>query len=83
MIVTETTEKYGEEGDSKIIVELLCDNGDETSVSFGEGEPEDMYLFRDLSDAYNLVHLVTLAYEAGKRGEDFKLIEVVEDDNDF
>lgn len=80
MKVIETTEFYGEEGASKITVELICDNGDKESVGFGEGEPEDMYLFRDLSDAYNLVSFAKTAYEAGKRGEQFDLQYVEEKD---
>lgn len=81
MKVIETTSMFGEDGgESHIKVELFCDNGDKESVSFGEGEPEDMYLFRDLSDAYSLVSLVRVAYEAGKRGEEFILEELTEED---
>ena len=81
MKVIETTSRFGEDGaDSNIKLELVCDNGDKESVSFGEGEPEDMYLFRDLSDAYSLFRLVKIAYEAGKRGEEFIYEELTEED---
>lgn len=80
MKVIETTCKFGEDGgESHIQVEIIADYGDKVSVGFGEGEPEDMYLFRDLSDAYSLVSLVRVAYEAGKRGEEFILEEKVEE----
>lgn len=82
MKVIETTEFYGEEGASKITVELICDNGEKESVGFGEGELEDMYLFRDLSDAYSLVDFAKLAYEAGKRGESFDLEQISEGEDD-
>lgn len=39
------------------------------SITIGEGEPEDMYLFRDLSDVYSIYNLIKIAYEAGKKGE--------------
>lgn len=80
MRVIETTERYGEDGtDSRITIIIECDNGEKESVSFGHGEPEDMYLFRDLSDAYNLVNLVRMAFEAGKRGEKFEFKEIIKE----
>jgi hypothetical protein len=73
MKVIETHEFYNSDHDdaSNVIVEVIRDNGEKESVSIGEGEPEDMYLFRDLSDAYSISDLVKMAYEAGKAGEDF------------
>lgn len=79
MKVVETIEKYGEEGDSRLTIEIFCENGDKQSVSFGEGEPEDMYLFRDLSDVYSLFDLVKKSYEAGKRGEPFEFEEIIKE----
>lgn len=79
MRVIETHEFYNSDHEdaSQVTVEVIRDNGDEYSVSIGEGEPEDMYLFRDLSDAYSISDLIKLAYEAGKAGEEFnyELIE--------
>jgi hypothetical protein len=49
-------------------------------MSFGHGEPEDNYLFRDLSDAFSIRPALIAAYEAGKRGEKLEeLTEEVED----
>ena len=48
------------------------------SASFGEGEPEDMTLGRDLSDAYHIQDMLILAYNAGKNGENLT-IEVTEE----
>ncbi len=39
-------------------------------ASFGSGEPEDMTLGRDLSDAYDIPTMLREAYLAGKRGEE-------------
>lgn len=52
-------------------VETAIINTDGTtmnSVEFSEGEPEDMVLFRDLSDAYDIIDLLELAYELGRDG---------------
>ena len=59
--------------DSPCKTEVITNTGSE-SVQFGSGEPEDMSLTRDLSDAFNIVDLCKLAYEAGKRGEDIEII---------
>jgi len=82
MKVIETHEFYNSDHDdaSQVIVEVIRDNGEKDSVSIGEGEPEDMYLFRDLSDAYSVASLVRLAYEAGKAGEDFEYEFIEEKD---
>lgn len=68
MKVIQTT-YIGEYGDNGISVEIRRDNGEGETVSFIEGEPEDMSLSRDLIDAYSLVNLVKMAYEAGKEKE--------------
>lgn len=72
MILKETHEFFNSDHEdaSQVIVEVITNTGKD-SVSIGEGEKEDMYLFRDLSDAYSIANLVTLAYEAGKAGEEF------------
>lgn len=82
MKVTETHEFYNSDHDdaSQVIVEVIRDNGEKNSVSIGEGQPEDMYLFRDLSDAYSVFSLVKLAYEAGKAGEEFEYKFIEEKD---
>ena len=80
MKVIETLEFYNSDhGEaSNVLVEVIRDNGDKDSVSIGEGEPEDMYLFRDLSGAYSISDLIKLAYDAGKAGEEF-VYELIED----
>ena len=66
MKITEIHEFYNSDHSdaSNVIIELIRDSG--------EGEPEDMYLFRDLSDAYSISDLITMAYEAGKAGEELE-----------
>lgn len=66
---------------SGIEVEIYNAKGVTCSVTIGEGEPEDMYLFRDLSDAYYISELIRIAYEEGKNGEDFEY-ELIEDSDD-
>ena len=84
MKVVETHEFYNSDHDgaSQVIVEVIRDNGENSSVSIGEGEPEDMYLFRDLGGAYSIFDLVKLAYEAGKAGEEFEYEFIEEKDED-
>jgi len=79
MKITETLSKdeWGEDGTLEI--ELITDKFT-GSVQFGSGEPEDMTLNRDLSDAYSISNLLVAAYEAGKRGEDIEEIFIDEDD---
>lgn len=81
MKILETTTKGEYGNDYSIEVELITSSC-KKSVSFGEGEPEDMSLSRDLNDAYSISKLLIEAYEAGKRGESFeiKYIEYEEED---
>lgn len=46
----------------------------------GAGEPEDMTLRRDLSDAWSVPRLMKAAYEAGKQGESFEFESLYVDD---
>jgi len=80
MKVIETHEFYNSDHDdaSEVTVKVIRDNGESKSVSIGEGEPEDMYLFRDLGGAYSISDLVEMAYEAGKSGESFEY-ELIEE----
>lgn len=84
MKVIETHEFYNSDHDdaSQVTIEVVRDNGEHNSVSIGEGEPEDMYLFRDLSDAYSIYHLVKMAYKSGKAGEELEYEFVEERDED-
>ncbi len=68
------------DGASQVTVEVIRDNGENDSVSIGEGEHEDMYLFRDLSDAYSISDLIEMAYKAGKAGEEFEYEFIEEKD---
>lgn len=49
---------------------ILQTNEGEKSLSFGSGEPEDMNLARDLSDALSIPNLLIMAYNAGKNNEE-------------
>lgn len=45
------------------------------SFSISEGPPEDMTFGRYLSSVFVLPNLIKEAYRAGKRGEDFEMID--------
>lgn len=49
-------------------------NGEERIVANDYGEPEDNQLGRDLNFVYSIVNLMEEAYNAGKNGEEFEII---------
>jgi hypothetical protein len=67
MKITEGRPKDFYEGRMDITIET---SEGSVSAEFGRGEPEDMCLARDLSDAFRIKKMLLLAYEAGKKGED-------------
>ena len=84
MKVIETHEFYNSDHEdaSNVTVEVILNSGTKASVSIGEGEKEDMYLFRDLSEVCSIIDLVNLAYEAGKNGEEMIYEFIEEKDKD-
>lgn len=44
-------------------------------LSFYDGEPEDNNLNRNFSDVYSIPGLMQLAFEAGKAGQTFEIVE--------
>ena len=66
MIVKITTTEAGEYGDG----ESLEIDTPKNNVYFGDIEPEDASLARDLGCAYNIEDMIKEAYEAGKAGEE-------------
>ena len=71
MIVKEISRSEEElaEYDYRDSLEILVDGISKFNVS--DGEPEDANLSRDFSDCHSITNLMKLAYEAGKRGEEF------------
>lgn len=67
----------GENNDYRDHFYLVAKNDKDESKRFsiGAGEPEDMFVFRDLNDVLDVPKLMQMAYEAGKNGEDFELVE--------
>ena len=58
-----------EDVDRRVEVSLVDDHYKKVaSVSFAEGEPEDMKLHRNLSDAYGILGLVEHVYKLGLAG---------------
>lgn len=64
----QTTLKSNDDGDTRITVTLTTEE-QQSTFSIGEGEPEDMTLYRDLTDAYAVPDMLRAAYQAGKNGE--------------
>jgi hypothetical protein len=63
-------------------VEIEVDGSEVVSIgSFCEC-PEDATLYRDLDFVYEIPRLMKEAWEAGKRGEDFEITEIEEDEEE-
>ena len=75
-----TTPSYNEPSMDGRLETIIETKEGKSSMCFGEGEPEDMYLFRDLSDAYTIKDALILAYTAGKNGESLKIEELKRDE---
>ncbi|KYC67210.1 hypothetical protein [Heyndrickxia coagulans] len=73
---------YGKNYDDMETLELEVNGKHELSVRPLNECPEDAYLERDLGFAYDIPDLMKRAYEAGKAGEDFTIIEVDESEAD-
>lgn len=61
--------------DYETTFEIAVDGKIEFSVS--EGSPEDNSLGRNFSDCFNIPDLMRMAYDAGRRGEEFTVHEAV------
>lgn len=84
MIVTIKEREADDYGEGELFLLNAVDSKGEHVGGFsaGHGEPEDNYLFRDLSFVYDVEGLMKAAYEAGKNGEEFTVVkeEATEDD---
>jgi len=58
-----------------VMTELTTNEGI-LSVDFAGGEPEDMTLNRDLSDAWHISTMLVRAYNAGKNGEPLEIEKI-------
>ena len=67
------TEEASEERDYSQLYALEIDGKEKFEVY--DGEPEDNNLSRNFNGIYNIPKLMKLAYEAGKNGEEFNVIE--------
>jgi hypothetical protein len=79
LVETITEGEYGEYGEDFNLKVILETSDFEGSVSFGTGEPEDMTLSADLSDAYRISKLIKAAYDAGVRGEVYSFEQITEE----
>ncbi len=59
---------------------ILITNEGTKSVNFAGGEPEDMSIARDLSDAWSIKELLVSAYNAGKNGETLEIEEITQEE---
>ena len=46
------------------------------SFEVHDGDSEDNTLYRNFADCFKVTELMRLAYEAGKRGEEFEIVTV-------
>jgi hypothetical protein len=77
--ITRMSNEYGYEMESCLTTLIETQKG-KLSASFGNGEPEDMTLGRDLSDAYSIEDMLVMAYEAGKSGEELEIDSITENE---
>lgn len=59
---------------------MICSDGKSDSLSFFDGEPEDNNINRNFNDVYNIASMLKLAYECGKRGEEYEYEEEEEEE---
>jgi len=78
MIIKTFYEEGNDDTDWRDHFTLIAKNDDGVSKRFsvGAGEPEDMFIFRDLSDVLSVPALMQLAYDAGVKGEKLEMVEV-------
>lgn len=69
----EDKENYGE--CERFVIKM----NDKVIVHAGHGEPEDNSLGRDLNFVFSIPGWLKMAYEAGKNGEDFSIIDSEEE----
>lgn len=75
VIHTPDKDNYGQyEG----VETIITTNEGTESVSFAGGEPEDMSIGRDLSDAWSIKDILIMAYNAGKNNEILEIEEETE-----
>jgi hypothetical protein len=74
IIITHTPDEDNWGQYEGVETEIITNEG-ASSVSFFGGEPEDMTIGRDLSDAWDISDLLIMAYNAGKNGEELEIEE--------
>lgn len=60
--------------DYRDFVSIEVDGIERFDVRDGDGEIDDCNLAGRFSDCYNITSLMKIAFDAGKRGEEFELI---------
>lgn len=70
--VLSLTEEAIEERDYRDVFAIEID--DKRQFKVQDGEPEDGNLGRDFNDCFKIPELMRMAYEAGKNGEKFEIV---------
>ena len=70
MKITETTLKEGALGEFDNREYFAIKVNGKTFVDFMDGEPEDATISRDFVGVFRITHLMQIAYDAGKNGEE-------------
>lgn len=73
--------EYGDihKSDISISIKITTSSNKELEVTFVNGSCNDSTLSSGLHDAYRIVHLIKLAYDAGRDGEYIEIIQKTED----
>ncbi len=69
MRVTETSSNSPYDNREFYNIKIERDDGKTLSLDFGDGEPEDATLQRDMNDVYLITTAMKWAYEAGASGQ--------------
>lgn len=78
VVIMSRTEEEIERCDYRDAYMVMIDG--EQVFSVYDDEPEDSNMGRSFSDVYSIGHIMELAYNAGKNGEEFLLEEVQTND---
>jgi hypothetical protein len=73
---------HGTDYDEMATLDIYVDDECQLSAYPLNESPEDAYLERALSFVYDIPGLMRQAYEAGKRGDEFTIVEVDESEAD-
>lgn len=75
------SDKIVEERNGRSYFKIYKNDDKSRLFSVHDGESEDNSLNRNFSNVYEIPNLMKMAYEAGKNGEEFEIVDI-EDEED-